>query len=172
MAGYDVYRGTTLVGSVTGTRYTATGLTAATTYSFTVRAKDVAGNVSAASAAVSATTTTATTTTATTTGACSATYTANSWSTGFTATVKVTNTGTTAINGWTLAFTFPSGQVLTGGWSATWSQTGTAVTAQGPAWNSSLAPGMSTEIGFQGTHPGTNTAPVTFSLNGGPCAAG
>ena len=49
VTGYDVYRGTTLVGTSTTTSYTVTGLTAATAYSFTVRAKDAAGNVSAAS---------------------------------------------------------------------------------------------------------------------------
>lgn len=59
VTGYDVYRGGTRTGSVTGTSYTDTGLSAATTYTYTVKAKDAAGNVSAASAAVSATTRTA-----------------------------------------------------------------------------------------------------------------
>ncbi|WP_258171224.1 fibronectin type III domain-containing protein [Paenibacillus sp. R14(2021)] len=58
VTGYDVYRGTTLAGSTTGTSYTATGLTAGTAYSFTVKAKDAAGNVSAASAALAVTTNT------------------------------------------------------------------------------------------------------------------
>ncbi|EFM12506.1 glycoside hydrolase family 18 [Paenibacillus curdlanolyticus YK9] len=53
VAGYDVYNGTALVASVTGLNATVSGLTAGTTYSFTVKAKDSAGNVSAASAAVS-----------------------------------------------------------------------------------------------------------------------
>ena len=56
VTGYDVYRGTTLVGSSTTTSYTVTGLSAATAYSFTVKAKDAAGNVSSASSSVSATT--------------------------------------------------------------------------------------------------------------------
>ncbi|MFC4997305.1 cellulase family glycosylhydrolase [Dactylosporangium cerinum] len=56
VAGYDVYRGTTKVGSPSGTSYVDTGLAANTTYSYTVRARDAAGNVSAASAAVSGTT--------------------------------------------------------------------------------------------------------------------
>ncbi|WP_330461163.1 glycoside hydrolase family 6 protein [Streptomyces sp. NBC_00820] len=56
VTGYDVYRGGTKVGSATGTSYTDTGLSAATTYTYTVKAKDAAGNVSAASTAVSATT--------------------------------------------------------------------------------------------------------------------
>jgi chitodextrinase len=53
---YDVYRGSTLVGTVTGTTFTDTGLTPATTYSYTIKAKDAAGNGSAASGATAVTT--------------------------------------------------------------------------------------------------------------------
>ncbi|MFO1152046.1 MAG: DUF4082 domain-containing protein [Rhodospirillales bacterium] len=56
VTGYDVYRGGTLLTSVTGTSYQNTGLTANTTYSYQVRAKDAASNVSVLSAQVSATT--------------------------------------------------------------------------------------------------------------------
>ena len=56
VAGYDVYRGATKVGSSTSTSYTDSGLSASTAYSYTVKAKDAAGNVSAASGAVTATT--------------------------------------------------------------------------------------------------------------------
>ncbi|MGW2386307.1 glycoside hydrolase family 6 protein [Streptomyces sp. NPDC001658] len=57
VSGYDVYRNGTRVGSpAAGTTYTDTGLSAATAYSYTVRARDAAGNVSPASAALSVTT--------------------------------------------------------------------------------------------------------------------
>nr|WP_170839834.1 glycosyl hydrolase family 18 protein [Lihuaxuella thermophila] len=56
VTGYDVYRGGTLASSVTGTTATVTGLASNTTYSFTMKAKDAAGNVSPASNQVSATT--------------------------------------------------------------------------------------------------------------------
>jgi chitodextrinase len=56
VTGYDVYRGTTLLASVTTTTYTATGLTASTAYTFTIRAKDAAGNISLDSNVVSVTT--------------------------------------------------------------------------------------------------------------------
>ncbi|MGL2962453.1 reprolysin-like metallopeptidase [Flavobacterium sp. RSB2_4_14] len=53
---YDVYRGTTLLGTTASTNFAVTGLVASTTYSFTVRAKDAAGNVSLDSNIVSVTT--------------------------------------------------------------------------------------------------------------------
>ncbi|MFC0216296.1 fibronectin type III domain-containing protein [Paenibacillus chartarius] len=56
VAGYDVYNGTSLVGTATGTTFAVTGLTANTAYTFTVKAKDAAGNASAASNAVTVTT--------------------------------------------------------------------------------------------------------------------
>jgi chitodextrinase len=51
-----VYEGTNLLANTAGTTYQATGLTEATAYSFTVKAKDAAGNASAASNSVSVTT--------------------------------------------------------------------------------------------------------------------
>lgn len=49
VTGYNVYRGSTLAATVTGTSATVSGLTASTSYSFTVKATDAAGNLSAAS---------------------------------------------------------------------------------------------------------------------------
>jgi xylan 1,4-beta-xylosidase len=56
--GYEVYVGTTRLtpSALTGTTYTATWLEPNTTYAFTVRARDVAGNVSEASAPLPVTT--------------------------------------------------------------------------------------------------------------------
>jgi len=56
LTGYDVYQGTTLTGSVITTSYTVTGLTAATAYTFSVKAKDAAGNISASSNVANVTT--------------------------------------------------------------------------------------------------------------------
>ncbi|MBW7461531.1 fibronectin type III domain-containing protein, partial [Paenibacillus sepulcri] len=58
VTGYDIYKDGTLDGSTTGAlTFTVSGLTASTPYSFTVKAKDAAGNVSAASNALNVTTT-------------------------------------------------------------------------------------------------------------------
>ncbi|MDX1830118.1 MAG: M4 family metallopeptidase [Lutibacter sp.] len=56
VTGYDVYQGASLVTSTTGTTYQVTGLNAGTSYNFTVKAKDAAGNISVASNAVNVTT--------------------------------------------------------------------------------------------------------------------
>ena len=56
VTGYDVYSGSNQVLSVSGTSGTVTGLAASTAYTFTVKARDAAGNSSAASNAVSVTT--------------------------------------------------------------------------------------------------------------------
>lgn len=46
VTGYDIYNGASLVTTVTATTYNATGLTASTQYTYTVKAKDAAGNAS------------------------------------------------------------------------------------------------------------------------------
>jgi chitinase len=58
VTGYNLYRASALIGSVSGStlNFTETGLSASTTYTYTVKAKDAAGNLSAASNSLSVTT--------------------------------------------------------------------------------------------------------------------
>jgi len=173
VSGYEVYRqqgggAAVLVGSPSGTSYTATGLSANTEYTFTVRARDAAGNVSPASPA-------RTVRTASGGGdpggggACRVRYAANAWNNGFTADVTVTNTGSGTVNGWTLAYTLPGGQAITNSWNATVTASGSSVTARNVSWNGTLAPGASTSFGYQGTHGGSYASPTAFTLNGSAC---
>ena len=101
---------------------------------------------------------------------CRVDYTATNWGGGgFGGKVKITNLGD-ALSSWTLKFTFPGTQKVTQGWSATWSQSGAAVTATSLSWNGNLGTGGSTELGFNGSYTGsTNTDPASFSLNGTAC---
>lgn len=62
VTGYNVYRGTTLLATVTSPAYAVTGLSANTTYTFYVTAKDASGNISASSNVVTVTTSAATAT--------------------------------------------------------------------------------------------------------------
>ncbi len=100
---------------------------------------------------------------------CRVTYTPNTWANGFTADVRVANTGTSAVNGWTVTWTWPGNQQVTNAWNATVTQSGTQVSARNVAYNGTIAPAATADFGFQATYSGTNTAPTGFALNGTAC---
>ncbi|WP_240777133.1 cellulose binding domain-containing protein [Nonomuraea basaltis] len=93
-----------------------TGLTPSTTYRYQVRARDAAGNTSPVS-----NTAEVTTQPGTSTGTCTAVPTVQTqWGTGYVIQpLAITNTGTSAITGWTVTFTLPAGHTLTGSWNGT-----------------------------------------------------
>ena len=101
---------------------------------------------------------------------CKVGYAVNQWPGGFTANMTVTNTGSTAINGWTLVFTFPASQQVTQGWNGIFTQQGSKVTVVNQSYNPTLAPGASLNPGFNGSWSGSNPAPTSFTLNGVTCS--
>jgi endo-1,4-beta-xylanase len=104
-------------------------------------------------------------------GACKVVYTTNSqWPGGFTAQVVITNTGSSATNGWTLGFTFPGDQKLTSDYNGTYSQSGEAVTLTNASYNGSIPVNGSTTVGFQGTWTNSDATPTAFTLNGATCS--
>jgi endoglucanase len=103
---------------------------------------------------------------------CKVGYSVSDWGGGFTATVTITNTGTTPINAWTLRFTFGGNQQITNSWSATWAQSGAAVSAASLSYNAVLAPQAAAQIGFNGSYTGSNPRPSAFTLNGSTCTNG
>ena len=115
------------------------------------------------------TTTTSPRTTTTTTsgggggsGGCSASFAlTNSWQGGFQGDVKVTNTGTSAINGWTVTMTLPSGATLAQLWNGSTTISGSTVTVKNLAWNGALGAGASTGFGFLASGSGTPTFTCT-----------
>ncbi|ROP35845.1 extracellular catalytic domain type 1 short-chain-length polyhydroxyalkanoate depolymerase [Saccharothrix texasensis] len=125
------------------------------------------------------TTTTSTSTTTTTpvttttipgpTDACKVTAVVNAWDSGLTETLTITNNTSSALNGWQLAFTLPSGQVITGGWSASYSPTSGQVTARNVDYNAQIPANGSVSIGFQATHTGNSAAAGVFTLNNTRC---
>ncbi|MEW2179362.1 cellulase family glycosylhydrolase [Streptomyces sp. NPDC005406] len=156
VAGYDVYRGSVKVGTATATSYTDSGLTAGTAYVYSVRARDAAGNTSAASPSLTATTTSA----SGGNGGCTAAYTVSGdWGNGFGVDVTVTNTGTTSAAAWKVSWTWAGSQKVTNMWNAAYTQTGSTVSVTNTPYNGSLAPGGHTSFGFQGT-PGSGGAPT------------
>ncbi|WP_405936929.1 cellulase family glycosylhydrolase [Streptomyces sp. NBC_00726] len=173
VAGYDVVSvsgGTeTRVASSATTGVTVTGLAADTAYSFAVYARDAAGNRSARSAAVSVTTDEGATTPA---GSCSVGYkVVGEWQGGFQGEITIRNTGTAAIDGWTLGFAFADGQTITNMWGGTPTQSGGSVTVAPASYTSTIAPNSSVTVGFTGNQSGTNAAPAAFTLSGAACAA-
>ncbi len=93
------------------------------------------------------------------TGGCSASVSVNQWTGGFVATIRVT-AGTAPVTGWTVTTTLPAGATVTNAWNATRSGSGGAVQFTNVAYNGALAPGQSTEFGFQGTGTGSGMTPT------------
>ncbi|WNI16839.1 glycoside hydrolase family 9 protein [Actinacidiphila sp. ITFR-21] len=169
LAGYRVFAdsgsGPAAAGAPAAASATVTGLTPATAYTFTVKAVDDTGTLSAASPPLTVTTKPA----ATGTG-CPITYTVtNDWGTGFQADVKITDTGATPVNGWTVTWTFGADQQVGNAWNGTLTQSGQTVTARDAGYNATIPPGGSVVIGFTATYRTANTAPHDFTLNGQAC---
>lgn len=101
---------------------------------------------------------------------CKVDYTVTSqWQGGFQAGVKVTNLGA-PVSGWKLDIAMPdTGQRLVQGWNATWSQSGSTVTAVGIDWNRTLNTGAAADVGMVGSFTGANPRPTAFKLNGVTC---
>lgn len=105
-------------------------------------------------------------------GTCKIAYAKTSeWPGGFTANVTINNTGTSAINGWTLNFSFPGDQKITNAWNATVTQSGAAVAAANASYNGAISPGGNTSFGFQGTFASNDSSPTAFTLNGSACTS-
>ncbi len=106
------------------------------------------------------------------TGSCRISYTKSEWQGGLVAGITVTNTGSTAINGWSLAFRFPGDTTVGNAWNAIVTQNAAAVTATNASYNATIAPGGNASFGFQGSWTSNDANPTSFTLNGASCAAG
>jgi len=103
-------------------------------------------------------------------GTCQVVYSTQSqWAGGFVAGITITNTGSTAMSGWTLKFTFPGDQQITDTWNGSSSQSAENVTITNVSYNGSIAAGANTSLGFQGTWTSSDAAPTSFTLNGTTC---
>ena len=172
VANYQVYQlgaggGSTLIASPTGTTLTLSGLTIGASYSYQVVAVDSHGNPSLASSPVTFTVPPPAN------ASCAVHYAiSNSWPGGFGASITITNRATTAINGWTLTFTWPdSGEGVQSGWNGTWTQSGPKVTVASASWNGTIAAsGGAVSLGFNGTDTGQDPAPAAFYINDAVCS--
>ncbi len=163
--------GTSGGGSAGTTQGTSSGTSAGTTSGTTSGTS--AGTTSGGSAGSTGGAADGGTGTPTPGAACRVLYTVSSqWSGGFQADAKVTNTGTTSLNGWTLTWTFGGDQHIANAWNATVTQSGQQVTAHDAGWNAALPSGGSVDIGLTATYGASNAAPHDFALNGTACTTG
>ncbi|MFE9750985.1 glycoside hydrolase family 44 protein [Saccharothrix saharensis] len=162
--GYTVERDGATAGSTAARTFKVTGLKPDTTYSFTVRANDAAGNSSPPSTAVTVRTKPDDTQPGT---GCSATLrVVNKWPGAFQVDLSVRNTGTTARTGWAANFTLRNGMSVSQTWNGETTTAGSTATVRNASWNGNLAPSATATAGMiiNGDPDGWNPAP-TCSLS-------
>ncbi|MCG5470261.1 fibronectin type III domain-containing protein [Micromonospora sp. LAH09] len=137
------------------------GLTPNTPYTFVVRARDEVGHLSPLSAPV-------TVTTLPPPPSCAVRSVVRQWSDGFVAHLVVTNTGTTAVDGWTMTWRFWASQQVQGIWGAKVVDrvNNSYLRVANTSRNAVIPPGGSVSLGLVAT--GTQL-PEEITLNGGLC---
>jgi hypothetical protein len=96
----------------------------------------------------------------------------NQWNNGFDAKIKITNDGTSAINGWNVSWQYAGDNRVTSSYNANFSGTN-PYSATNLSWNSTIQPGQFVEFGFQGSKGAASAeAPaLTGSVCGGAAAS-
>ncbi|MDA9004172.1 cellulose binding domain-containing protein [bacterium] len=80
------------------------------------------------------------------------------WNNGFTAKIKITNTGSSVINGWSVNWAYSDGSEVTHLWNANLSGDYTATNL---SWNANIQPNQTVEFGFLGSKgEASATSPV------------
>ena len=104
-------------------------------------------------------------------GSIGATFTsAGDWGNGHQVTVKVTNSGSSPVNAWTIEFDLPAGDTISSSWDADVTRSGNHYTAKNKSWAGPLAPGASFTWGYVATGP--HKDPTGCSINGVACTGG
>lgn len=137
------------------------GLAPSTTYTFVVQARDEVGHLSPLSAPV-------TVTTLPPPPSCAVRSVVRQWSDGFVAHLVVTNTGSTAVDGWTMTWRFWASQQVRGIWGAKVVDrlNNSYLRVANTSRNAVIPPGGTVSLGLvaTGTQP-----PEEITLNGGLC---
>jgi hypothetical protein len=93
------------------------------------------------------------------------TYTQNAWGTGATVNLTIKNNSSTAVNGWTVNFSFAGNQKITNSWNCSYTQNGNSVSITNASYNSDIPAGGSVTVGFNISYSGTNSEPTNFVVN-------
>lgn len=91
----------------------------------------------------------------------------NDWGSGFTANIRITNDGSSPLNGWSVSWSYSDGSRMTNSWNANTSGSN-PYSATPLNWNSTIGVGSSIEFGMQGTN-GSSKAQVA-SISGSVCS--
>ncbi len=149
-----------------------TSSTPAASSSRSSAASSVASSAAVSSSRSSVASSAAASSTAASSGGYAVNYTVNNdWGAGATCTVTVKNNSATAVNGWTLVWTFAGNQTLTQIWNATYTASGATVTVKNASYNNVIgANGGTQAFGFNLSYSGSNAKPTAFTLNGTACS--
>jgi len=90
------------------------------------------------------------------------------WNSGFVAAIRITNDTSTAINGWSVNWSYSDGSRRTGGWNANFSGNN-PYTATNVGWNSTINPGQTAEFGIQGNKAVQNAPATKPVITGAVC---
>lgn len=90
----------------------------------------------------------------------------NQWNNGFTASIKITNTTNSTINGWSINWRYAGDNRVSNSWNANVSGSN-PYSASNLSWNASIQPNQTVEFGFQGTKG--SAAAETPVVSGAPC---
>ena len=90
------------------------------------------------------------------------------WNSGFVAAIRITNDTSTAINGWSVSWSYTDGSKQTGGWNANFSGSN-PYSASNVGWNGSINPGQTAEFGIQGNKGVQNTPAAKPTVTGAVC---
>lgn len=92
----------------------------------------------------------------------------NEWNTGYTGTISINNTDSSAISGWSVNWQYNTNRV-TSSWNANLSGSN-PYTATSLGWNGNIAPGQTVSFGFQVNKNGGSAE--TPTVNGAVCSGG
>jgi hypothetical protein len=92
------------------------------------------------------------------------------WGTGYNGQYTITNAGTAAVTGWTLAFTLPAGTGLSSLWDGSYTDDGGQVTVTNDSWDATIQPGSTVTVGFVTMSSGAAGQPAGCTIDGTPCA--
>lgn len=86
--------------------------------------------------------------------------------------LTVTNSGNSAVSGWTAKITVPNGFKITNSWNGNFSISGTVLTVTNVDYNKDIAKGEKISFGFNYSSPSVFTPPNNVTINGTASSGG